>query len=272
LALQRHHTIQGRVFEDQDGQGTYTESASGLAGVEMILDQRMRTRTASDGSYKFSGVPEGKHQIVAILPTTKPYYFTTPEQFEIDKETEVYFGVAPSLSSLAGEVTNDMRRGVGGVTVTITGGGRRYTAVSGSGGKLLISRLPEGSYDVFVDPDSLPAGYAIEQPATVQLVMLPNSPGRVALHVRALRNVSGRVLIYDRLRGVYVPVAEADVILPELSRRIVSDNEGRYIFRDLPSGVFTISVVVKGQPINQIVTVGDEPSRQANIDLIVGQR
>jgi hypothetical protein len=97
-------------------------------------------------------------------------------------------------------------------------------------------------------------------------------PGRVAFHVRALRSVSGRVLIYDRLKGQYAPVTGAEVNLQELPRRIIVDREGRYIFRDLPSGAFTISVLFEGVTINQLVSLPEGPSQQTNINLIVGQR
>jgi len=101
-------------------------------------------------------VTEGAHQIQAILHSTKPYYFTTPEQIDINAESEAHFGVAYSQSSLVGEVMNDMNRPVAGIIVNVAGENHRFTATTGADGKLLMPRLPEGSYEASIDGEALP--------------------------------------------------------------------------------------------------------------------
>jgi hypothetical protein len=79
-------------------------------------------------------------------------------------------------------------------------------------------------------------------------------------------------LIYDGRLGRHVPVAGVEVILEKLSLRKITDQEGRYLFRELPSGTFVISANFQNQTFNQIVRLPDEPVQQAGVNFIVGHR
>ncbi len=272
LMLERHGVIKGRVFEDQDGQGAKAADAPGVAGVEVILDHRRRTRTAADGSYRFPGVPEGKHDVQAMLHTETSYYFTTPEQAEVPETAEVDFGVARSFSSLGGDVQDDTPHAVSGIVVRIQGGNHRVTTVTTGDGKFLVPRLPDGEYSVAVDAESLPAGYIIDEPAIVNIVTASGKAPRAALKIRAIRNISGRVLVYDRALGKYVGVAGTKVVLSELSLSATTDNDGRFLFRGLRAGTWTVSAEHEGQTINRLVTMPENPTQLTEINLIIGQR
>ena len=272
LTWVRHGTIRGKVFRDEEGTGKSAASGSGFAGVEICLDQRRRTRTASDGSYRFTGVPEGRHQVQAALPKGKSYYFTTAEQAEVGIGAEVEFGIAASQASLLVQVLDDSQRGVADLPVTVEGGVRKFAAASSAGGRLLLPQVEAGSYDVSIDPDTLPAGYVLGDPAAAHVILSPASPGKVVLGVRALRSVGGQVLVYDTKVLREVGLAGAEVVLPGLSRRSVTDAQGRYLFRNLPSGAFTISATSGGRTITRAIAIPDEPSQQNNLNLVIGQR
>ncbi|HML17078.1 MAG TPA: hypothetical protein VK419_08630 [Bryobacteraceae bacterium] len=272
LMMERHGAIKGRVFEDQDGRGADSPSAPGVAGVELILDNRRQTRTGPDGSYRFPGVPEGKHRIQAMLHGETAYYFTTPEQVETSEDGEVNFGIARSLSSLGGEVQDDTPRGVSGIAIVIQGENRRTTIVSGGDGKFLVPRLAAGQYLVSVDGDSLPPGYIVEEPAVVSVPVEDGKAPRASLKIRAIRNISGRVLLYDRTLGQYVGIPGIAVVLTEMSLTTTTDSDGRFLFRELPGGTFTVSADYNGQGINRLVTVPEQPAQLKDINLIMGQR
>ena len=272
LVLERHSNIHGRVFEDTKGQGEYSAAARGVADIEVVLDDNRRTRTGSDGTYRFTGVTEGKHQVQALLPAGMPYNFTTPERIDLSADGEAFFGIAPSLASLGGEVRDDADHGVSGIVVTIYGEHSRMTAISGGDGKFLASRLPDGSYTVSIDADSLPAGYIIEDPAVVRVAVNSGEVARANLRLRALRNVAGRVVVYDTKLGQYVGVPGVVVTLGELSLRSTTGPDGRYLFRELPRGTFVISAEYLGHTMNQIVKVPEGPAQMDNINLVVGQR
>jgi hypothetical protein len=202
----------------------------------------------------------------------KSQYFTTPSQLEANEVGELHFGVGQAQASVVGEVMGDAKLGVPGVTVTVQGESRRLNSTTMSEGRFSIQRLAEGRYEAFIDGDSLPAGYLIEAPARVPVIATAAVPGRVTLRVRAIRNVGGRVLMYDRALGRHVPVMGAEVSITELGLKVVSDREGRYLFRELPAGVFTVSASNQDKSLNKIVTLGESPVQQLDIDFTLAQK
>jgi hypothetical protein len=167
-----------------------------------------------------------------------------------------------------------MLRGVQGIVVVIEADvdRRKWTVASGGDGKFLFPRLPDGRYSVSVDADSLPAGYLIDEPSTVHVVTASGLAPRANLKIRALRNVSGRVVLYDRILGKYVGIPSVTVVVAELGLRTTTDREGRFLFRGLSSGNFAVSAEYRGQIINQLVTVPEEPTQLTNVDLVMGQQ
>ena len=93
-----------------------------------------------------------------------------------------------------------------------------------------------------------------------------SSPGKAAFTTRALRTISGRVLRYDPKVGQYVPVTQAQVILQELGLTTITDLTGRYLFRDLAAGSYTISVQNQAQTFTHTVRLGDQPVDLINVD------
>ena len=127
-------------------------------------------------------------------------------------------------------------------------------------------------YSVSVDGDSLPAGYVVEEPSEVHVVTTAGKAPRATLRIRALRNVSGRVLLYDRTLGQYVGARGLAVTLMEPPLRTTTDTDGRFLFRELRSGTFVISAEYQGQTVTTQVTVPEQPAELTDINLIIGQR
>src|ERR1035438_6901031 len=122
-------------------------------------------------------------------------------------------------------------------------GGLKWSAATKADGSFFVSSLAAGEYDVQVDEDSLPAGYSADTLAGPRRVTVgAASPGKAAFTVRAFRSIAGRVLRYDPATGQYVPVAGARVTLREPGMATATDPMGRYLFRDLAAGSYTISV------------------------------
>ena len=91
-----------------------------------------------------------------------------------------------------------------------------------------------------------------------------SSPGRAAFTARAFRSISGRVLRYDHEGGRVCsrePGAQVTLIEPGLIT--VTDPMGRYLFRDLSAGSYTMSV--QNEP-PRAVRLGDQPVDLVNID------
>ena len=158
-----------------------------MAEVEVILDDRRRTLTRVDGSYRFPNVPRGRHRITALYSAQVPFFFTTPSDLEVDEDATVDFGIGYSLSGLMGQVLNDAGQGIVGVSVVIRGRGLERSAVTEADGNFFASSLVAGDYDVQADEDSLPAGYSADALIAPQRVKVEvSSPGKATFTIRSL--------------------------------------------------------------------------------------
>jgi hypothetical protein len=269
---ERRGTIAGNVFRDDQSAGTLEPGMPPMPEVEVMLDSRRRTFTRADGSYRFPNVPRGKHRIEAMYHSRDPFFFTTPSDLEVEEDAAVDFGIGFSLSGLMGQVLNDAGKGVAGVTVAIRSRGQKWSAVTTADGSFFVSSLVAGDYNVQADEDSLPVGYAGDALAEPQKVTVgATSPGKAAFTARAFRSISGRVLSYDTKAGRYVPATQTQVILSGPGLKTMTDLLGRYLFRDLAAGAYTISVQNEAQTLAHTIRLGDQPVDLANVDFQIGR-
>ena len=59
--------VMGSVFFDENGDGQRQANERGVAGVQVILDERMSAVTDGEGRYQFSLVPAGSHRIRILV-------------------------------------------------------------------------------------------------------------------------------------------------------------------------------------------------------------
>jgi hypothetical protein len=269
---ERRGTLTGIVFRDDQSKGELTPGLPPMPEVEVVLDDLRRTLTGRDGSYRFPDVHRGKHKLEAIYTSKEPFFFTTPSSLEVDEDATTNFGIGYSLSGLAGKVLNDAGQGVAGITVTIESRGKKWNATTGEDGSFFVGSLEAGDYDVEADPDSLPAGYSADGFGEAQKVLVGKAaPGKAAFTARALRSISGQVLIYDTRELRYVPVAGAVVLLKEPPSTANVDAQGRYLFRDLAGGSYTLSVRNETQTPARTVRLGSQPVDLTNVDFRISR-
>ncbi len=162
IVPERHGTITGRVFRDDQSSGVWEAGMSPLPEVDIVLDDRRHTLTRSDGTYAIPNVPRGKHRIAVDYRSRTPFFFTTRSEREVDENAAVDFGIGYSLSGLVGQVVNDAGEGVPSVTLTIRSGILKWSATTDAMGSFFVSALTAGEYTVQPDEDSLPPGYSTE--------------------------------------------------------------------------------------------------------------
>jgi hypothetical protein len=267
IVPERHGTIAGRVFRDDQSKGAWEQGMLPLPEVDVVLDDRRHTLTRNDGVYAFTGVPRGKHRIAVAYRSRTPFFFTTTSELQVDENATVNFGIGYSLSGLLGKVLNDAGEGVAGVTVTIRSGVLKRSVTTDSAGAYFVPALVAGDYDVQLDEDSLPPGYSTEGLTEPQRVAVaPTSPGKASFTARAFRNIAGRVLSYDTQAGRYVPVAGAAVTLKETGLTVLTDAQGRYLFRGLAAGTYSISVQSGARTAARTVRLGAQPVDLTNVD------
>jgi hypothetical protein len=165
------------------------------------------------------------HRVAAQLPSPASY-FTTASSTEAQTGENVDFGIANTPARVVGSVVSDAGLGVGGVVVALTRGERRITATSGADGHFAIA-APPGEWRASIDRDSLPSVYTISQDGR-DVVLERGAPTTLNLSVTALRSIAGRVS------------TPGEVEVVELHRRVMTDQQGNFLFRSMPAGTFTV--------------------------------
>ena len=272
ILTRRVGDIQGNVFRDDQGRGVYSPDLPAMAGVEIVLDGVRFTRTDASGRFRFEGVPYGRHLVEARFTSDQPTFFTTPSPAEVDAGASVDFGIGRSLSSVRGILRTDAGLGVPGVVVHVTSSDRQITARTGDDGAFVADGLPAGTYDVAIEAGSVPAGYPVSTLETLRVEAKENAPGRVTFVLQPYRSVSGRARVFNRQSGQYVALPGATLELRPLGRKLVTDANGLYAFRDLPPGEYTV-VASHGKEEHIVaVTVPAGPAFLKEIDLAVVPR
>jgi hypothetical protein len=269
LLTTRRGDIVGIVFKDDQVQGKYAPGLPTLAGVEVVLDNVEHARTDNAGRFRFEDVPYGRHRVEARYASDVPTFFTTPSPADVDTGESVEFGIALSRSSLRGVVLTDAGLGLPGIIVHINGGERRITVRTGDDGAFVGEGLGAGEYDVAIETGSVPAGFPVDTLAPQRVRVERTEPGRVTFVLRPYRTVSGRARFFNRETGQYVGLSGATVEIEPLHRQSITDGNGQYAFRDLPSGQYKIVTRYEGHEHVAAVTVPEGPTVVRDVDVAV---
>jgi len=164
-------------------------------------------------------------------------------------------------SGLAGTVRTSSGQPVSGATVTVADsrGEIAGAATTGLDGSFSLTRLAEGQYTLVV-------AAAAHAPVAVQVAVEEGELGRHDVTLPASGRVAGAVLTADGDRPF--PGAQLSLV-SEAGAEVaasVADDEGRFVFADVPSGWYTL--VTSGyQPGVTVLAAGGGGPRQADIML-----
>ena len=193
-------SIGDQLYVDNDGSGTFNAGDTPIGGVTVTLidgiGNIIMTETAADGTYLFDSLPAGMYDVVVDIndPDFPADVANTVDPDGMNDSTsnlnlgvgednlDQDFGYEP-LGSIGDTVWYDANgdgdqdageAGLEGATVTLTppadvdlgnGAGVAITTTTDMDGMYLFDDLPEGEYDVTVDPstitDGLPAGVTV---------------------------------------------------------------------------------------------------------------
>jgi len=266
IISRRRGTIAGMVFADDGAVGTYRAGAPPLPDVEVILDDKRRTRTDRSGRYRFAGVTYGSHSVEVVYHSANPFFYTTASRMQSEINEEINFGIGLAFGRIFGTVQSDTGAGLAGVEISVSQGPHRARAQTDSKGDFQVEGLSNGDYEVKLDADSVPPGYSFAGLETERASVNPSVPGRSSFTLKAIRNVTGRITIYDRVSQQEIPVPKTAVRIRELSLESITGQDGTYLFRNLPAGSYSLVVVYQGKESKRTVTLPDAPAFPKGID------
>jgi hypothetical protein len=221
-----------------------------LSTVEILLDGDRKTITDSDGHYRFSKVPDGVHCVEIKFKSLRTFWYTTPSKVDTAADSIVDFGVVYPSAEIIGYVLNDAGAALPATGILVKGLQGEINLISDQAGKFVVPVVEPGVYVIRIDPETVPDGYSLEDIEPASISVAEGEYRKVSIVLLGIRALSGSVRSYDPTKGSYIPLTGVTVQLDELKRKTITDANGRYLFRDLPSGVFTI--FANGQPSGQV--------------------
>jgi hypothetical protein len=264
----RRGSIAGHVFIDADFAQSFKPGAAALANVLVFLDGRRSTHTDKSGYYIFKGVPWGVHRVEADYRDTRPFYMTSGSPKTVSTGASADFGVSYAKGRIFGKFTNDAGTGLH-VEIEIDGAGLHRQESTSGDGILQIGGLPDGTYTVHPMTASLPPGYSVADLADQTIQVTAQQAGRFHFTVVAQRSISGHVRQFDAATGTSTPLDNIEVSLAPLQHATHTDAAGRYLFRQLAAGTYTVTVNYQGKPYTQTVLLTPEPDIESAIDIVI---
>lgn len=183
-------------------------------------------------------------------------------------------GLTVVLSDATGVITGQASSSdggpLGGVTVTVSGGGQTLstdTLTSGAVGSFRLSGLPlPGTYSVSFDIDgfareTLQVSLGADNPEATANAVLTSSVGRITGQV--LDDVTG-----DPIAGAQVEVSDGSTVRATTSASAPASQRGRFSIGDLAPGAYTITATTEdGDTLTVLETLG--PAQTVDVALRV---
>jgi hypothetical protein len=195
----------GRVYLDADLDGSFQPAIdTPIAEVPVWLDEQA-AKTDFQGLFRFDGVSPGAHTIRAELAgVPADFVFADIPERTIAvvpyRENVLYFRVARAgrvmgavtYMDYAGGPDKEVERPLPDVRIVA---GNDRDAFSEANGSFLLGDLTPGTYELRLDPETLPAGYV----ASPDVVTVTVMPGENLQNVRFQLTMPPRPIIEKRL-------------------------------------------------------------------------
>jgi hypothetical protein len=243
--LHQHNGIISGAVRLQDRLGTHPVQAA-----EITLDGERRTTSNSQGCYRFSSVRTGVHSVQITFKSSRPFWYTTSSKVSTTADSIVDFGIMHPAAQVTGYVLNDAGMGLPDIGVLLKGPQGEMNLTTDQAGKFVTPVAQTGAYSAHVKVESVPDGYALEDLQLANISVGEGEFKKVSFTLPAIRALGGSVQVYDSAKEAYISLTGVTVEIAELKRQTITDGSGRYSFRNMPSGIFTI--LVNGRQSGQV--------------------
>lgn len=266
----RRGTISGHVFIDKNYARIYKAGDPPLSGVLVYLDGRRTTHTDSNGYFAFHGIPWGTHTVEVQYHDSRSFFFTSGSPKAVPANGTADFGISFAKGRIFGKFTDDAGDGLQ-VNLQIQGPGVQRQVTTDGFGTVEVDGLPNGTYSIHPDPSSLPPGYSLADLSDATVAVTADNAGHFHLQIPAQRSLSGRVALFDPTTGKTTPLSGVTVTLGSGRFSMQTDSDGRYLFRHLPAGSCTLSVVHEGKIWTRSAILTAAPDIVSGVDITIVQ-
>lgn len=251
----RRDAIAGRVLRDDSDRASAAVKPP-MPGVRVRLDDGREVVTDADGRFRFIGVGRGPRHVEALLPAAAGARFATPAIVVARPGDNAVFNIGYVAARLIGSVHDDVAAPIAGVHIRATCAGAEETAVSDSTGRYAMGGA-EGECRVSVEGSTLPPGYDATNVPDQTVRLTRDAPARADYVVRANRSLAGTV---TPLVGTATAAGTVTVRLVETGAEQHVDADGRFVFRNLKPGVYTVAVEIRGRRFTRVIVVPEGPA------------
>jgi hypothetical protein len=287
--------IQGRVFEDLNGNGQEDSGESGIAGMTVRIDGSKSVVTNSRGEFNFGSLEPGDYDVALLsddIGVKLRASRATLQHVALSARHTVNLSFGLTNSGFAmGRVFNDLllkgeqaageAPGLSGVKLILypaeaMANSKPFIQMVDGNGTYEFRNLAPGKYLLEIDTTTLPANFRLPVQTRWPVTVSPLQGFYMDLPFAAQRAISGIVYVDRNGDGKFDP--QTDVVVE--GARVVagkaeamSNRQGLFLLRNLPAGKIEVRAYPSTGKASGVIKIelGPDPILRHGVNLMVSE-